>query len=412
MPQHEQLHYEPAPDHEQLPQDQDRGWEWAGPVPDRPKQHPYAAYEETYALQAPQQEGPVGDYANRAWGEWAGPVPASRHELQDTSHYIAEARTEQAGILLNRFEQNLAGEQPLDDEYRQERNTFFASMGFSNGEAVAIMRSWMSSVQGRPKEIGSRADHEWQANLMDIMRANYEQLIDLEREAPGAAKELFNNYGIRSFARYDMHDLIRQHNGEANEPLQVMLVSAEDWSDAFDGRQKGMVTSEAQQLGMTSPVFVEAATPIEAFKHLLQVKQNFGTEISGIAVSAHGGPDSLVLSQESRITSDTIVKTNAIERLIKNGTLTPDFRTIFSACYGQKVAQELSRHTKGSVATPGQETSGMYIENLDTGKVKHEGKGRVQIYENGERVDGFRKIRKLKHLSKRVLTRAGVRLAA
>lgn len=334
----------------------------------------------------------------------------SREDWLNAQEADRAAKLEQADEILKRFRQSIARERPLDDEYRAKRKKLFSSLGFSEPEAKEVTRSWGSFKASRPKELGSEEDTIWQGRYNKIVQSNLEQIIELDNREPGSAVALFRTYGIRNFGRYNMFDLIRQYRGDAREPLHVWLSSAEDWSDSLNSNGQDAISTEAAEAGMDSPVFIEAATPIETFRRFLAVKQNFEGEISSVGVSAHGATESITLSRRSKLAAGDIESSKAIERLVANGTLTPDFSVILSACYGQKLAKEISKHTEGKVVAPGNETNGVYIDySRSKEKIRHAGRGNVRIYQGGEHLTRRAKLRRL---AKKILDKSGVRLVA
>ena len=439
----EQLHHEPDYTADQHTfEDHEQGWEWADPAP----RYVHGATQE-FTPAMVQHEGPVRDYTDRGWAEWAGPVPArtqnqepleqpasdtatptekdtqsqqdrawewadpvSDNEREDIRRKAFDNHVDTSKTENPKHEQKAAAEQTqqeIDDliaafdkrfaepneqsvaDYRAKKDALFQELGFKPHESKAILRSWASYNPDR-KDVSPTEEHEIRRKAF---RSNLESIAAIEKMDPGAAAALHHIYGIRNFTRFNPAELVQQLHAANTGSAEVIMAATDDWNNSFSG--EGELAKARHEVFMESPVYVEAARPIEAFVRLAQVKQRHGS-IKRVVAAGHGSEDSLQLStQNESITADSLKRTKAIEDLIERGVLDPDAAIILSSCEGMKLAQEISKQTEGLVVASGTSSDGLY-QRTQNERDYHDNSGaKAKIYEKGRRTDGIRRVRRL-----------------
>lgn len=304
------------------------------------------------------------------------------------------------GLLNKRYSRSQTPEE--DVQYKEIRDRIFSDAGFTPKERENILKAWGSyDVDGKDAE-------ELKKEMSPIYRANITRMTEVSLRSPGSAAALHRGYGIRNFGRYSEGHLLNQYEGNINEkPVKVLLAAAHDWNGGMG--TTGGLSRDAHDIEMDEPVIVEAETPLEAFRHMLAVKQNFG-EIGQAYIAAHGNKDAVELShnQAGILSAGSLEKSKAIQRLIENGTLTKDVDIILSACFAENLAKEASKQTEGRAMAAGKSLyTSLYTD--EKGRIRQDNNHSVLTYERGHRVSGMYRIRAM---GRKILQKAGIQLVA
>lgn len=303
---------------------------------------------------------------------------------------LAQHRSEAVEAVVSLFGKRLeGGDQTIIAEYRERKDSLFADLGFKPSEANEVLRSWASF---NPTDMS--ADLVRQTRL-DNFKQNFEAMAQIDAARPGAAAELFRRDGIRNFMRYRPAELLHQLTSENKRPTEVVLSAADDWNGAFTASES--MSNARQHVLMEEPIYLEAARPIEAFIRMARVKERTGV-IERIFVNAHGDDDSFELrSANTAVDVASLQRTKAIEQLIEQGVLQPDAAIILSSCEGIPLGKEVSRQTQGTVVSSGIATEGLYLLEPGTDKYVNMNRGgaKAKLFEQGKRVDGVRRVRRL-----------------
>lgn len=316
----------------------------------------------------------------------------------------AEQRQQEINTVVSLLGRRLeGGDEQTVHEYREKKDELFSSLGFKPYEANEILRSWASYSPDRSKV----SLQEERQNRLEAFQNNLEAMAQIETLELGGAAELYRTYGIRNFQRYYPDELVRQLKAENTGSVEVIVTSSDDWNGSFSNREAA--AQARQDVLMESPIYIEAARPIEAFLRLARVKEMHGT-VERIMVNAHGNDDSLEFrSQNAAIDVDSLRRNQAFQQLIEQGILEPDAAILLSSCEGLKLAKEVSAQTQGMVVASGTETEGLYQLDKEGRRYVNRSGPKAKLYERGKRIDGVRRIRTV---GRRLLSATGIRPAA
>lgn len=226
---------------------------------------------------------------------------------------------------------------------------------------------------------------------------NIFQLLRLEREVPGAALELFNQFGIADFARYPLDALITQYEQRENieTPYGIMLYPRSDWNGAFYN-DVDMIREFSDSLGDTAALrFVECESKIDIARQLLSLQQKYekaegGHKISFAVICGHGnrelmdfgGKDERHRLNISDLSGQGIARTKAFFE--DDATL-----VLFSCTTGEEggLGQQLSGALELTVIAPDgitSPTSITYEQEREDFSVAYHGGINTKVYKNGE----------------------------
>lgn len=149
-------------------------------------------------------------------------------------------------------------------ELEEKQREIFEPLGINSTEASAIMGPWKISRQEILQEIPGTTEEEVADAQLEVVELNMCHMQQVDQERPGAARMLYEEYGIRQFGRYEVEDLVQQADRHAqmreggpmpSKGVAVSLMPAKDAYGAFLDAQK-----EAQHPGKFLP-----SNPLEAF---------------------------------------------------------------------------------------------------------------------------------------------------
>ncbi|MDD2680760.1 MAG: hypothetical protein PHE20_01500 [Patescibacteria group bacterium] len=149
---------------------------------------------------------------------------------------------------------------------------------FSEEEVSDLIQSWLSV------EDDETADWYIYQNLKNIR--------GLENFENKSAKYLLNNFGIRGFGRYNIHELKKQYNERDNmEPYGVYFQGVMDWNGSFS--QSNQSEDIREKVEENSFVFrvIEANGKIDLAKRLLFLRDKYKQKIKFMYMHVHGNTD-------------------------------------------------------------------------------------------------------------------------
>ncbi|MFM2330675.1 MAG: hypothetical protein RLZZ26_182 [Candidatus Parcubacteria bacterium] len=135
---------------------------------------------------------------------------------------------------------------------------------------------------------------------------NIRTALYLERRKPGVAKQLFDDFGIANFARYDEEMLLRQAEmSEVSTPYGVIIYPEADWNGAFFNTMAPLARA-AEQLrgGGIETRIIEAGSQKELARCLLSLDKRYapdGHKISFAIIGGHGSEHSIALGNTADI---------------------------------------------------------------------------------------------------------------
>jgi len=132
---------------------------------------------------------------------------------------------------------------------------------------------------------------------------NFEAAMRLDFARPGAAKELFENFGIANFDRYDDGMLLRQLEAEdQSAPYGVVAYPEDDYNGAFfSGRKQLGKMGRDMLAGGYETRIVEAASQFDLARRLNGFHKKYnggGHKIDFLLIGGHGSPESVSLGRD------------------------------------------------------------------------------------------------------------------
>lgn len=135
------------------------------------------------------------------------------------------------------------------------------------------------------------------------VRTNLENIMALEMRNPGAAKALYEQFGIRNFGRYPVSILTAQflERDDKEKPYGVFLNAVFDYAPLVVDRQSGLSDLFQHFHEDYNVRIVEANSKLDLIKALRKLDRRYGDKqkISFGFVSGHGSKDSIWLGGSS-----------------------------------------------------------------------------------------------------------------
>ena len=210
---------------------------------------------------------------------------------------ISESDPYKKEVNVN-YEELLSKDYP---PYLQERKRDVAKfLAEKNGLDGGIVEKWAKAKESRGKN----------ENGDDIYIESYKQNIDavmrLEKMRPGAAKELYEKFGIANFNRYREEMLIHQLDVENdNLPYGVVVFPEADWNGAFF-QDKSMLEDARKQLldGGYEMRVIETGSQLGMARKMNKFHQKYepaGHKMSFIFLAGHGSQSSVQLGVNENV---------------------------------------------------------------------------------------------------------------
>lgn len=198
--------------------------------------------------------------------------------------------------------------------------------GFSKTECEELINAWKVAGPIGKKRIGGDS-----LNNSQVVHS-IENIQRLEQNHPGAAKILFDDFGIRVFSRYHYETLLAQVREKENRslPYGIVALPREDWNGAFNKDLLVWADLKRQLEGKYLLRFVECNGKMDLVKRLIKFDKAYGEKqddkghkISFAIVGGHGNPESIQIAN-----SDS--KTGVLRKAdLKRGSINKKINSLF-----------------------------------------------------------------------------------
>ena len=149
---------------------------------------------------------------------------------------------------------------------------------FSEDEVADLIKSWLSV------EDDDMADQYVTQNLRNIR--------GLENFEEKSAKYLYDNFGIRGFGRYRMHELKKQYEERDDMGSYGLFFHAVmDWNGSFSQSNQSEDIREKVEENSLMLRVIEANGKIDLAKRLLSLRDKYNQKIKFMYMSVHGNTD-------------------------------------------------------------------------------------------------------------------------
>ncbi len=136
----------------------------------------------------------------------------------------------------------------------------------------------------------------------NILEANMNTILDLEKARLGIIVLLYREFGIRNFNRYPKSILIAQFDEFKNneKPYGIILQATHDWNSAFSHNNdvwEDLFSQIKDQYGLR---IIEAKSRTEIARNLIKLNRRYGAnhKISFAFIGGHGSKNSITLGNE------------------------------------------------------------------------------------------------------------------
>ncbi|NTW22903.1 hypothetical protein HGA34_05200 [Candidatus Falkowbacteria bacterium] len=185
-------------------------------------------------------------------------------------------------------------------ENRKMVATFLAERaGLDRETAEKMAEKW----QKAKKSLGK--DEDGLDQYRESHLENIDAVTQLESKQPGAAKEIFEKFGIANFARYPLYALLEQlKKADQDLPYGVVALPEADHNGAFLQKRylleklRGDLMSGGQETR-----FIEAASQYELARRLSRMHQQYsgaGNKMDYLVIGGHGQPESIQLGEKKQ----------------------------------------------------------------------------------------------------------------
>ncbi len=233
-------------------------------------------------------------YARRNFYLHAGDgIAANQHlealvRLRDRAHEIGIGREIDEKI----FWPILAEEREDDPSFDWQRERLARALAAQYGLDPSIVDTWKEA------KVGLGPD-----TFMESYWSNLEAISELETKKLGAAKKLYEDYGIANFGRYEQDMLLRQIDIADKDPRYGIVIYPEaDYNGAFFQNGKQLYDASLQlRTGGFETRIVEAGSQRELARRLLRLHKKYspaGNKFSFAIVGGHGSPNSIALGND------------------------------------------------------------------------------------------------------------------
>lgn len=149
---------------------------------------------------------------------------------------------------------------------------------FSENEISSLIQSWLSVEDD---EIAS-----W------YIYQNLKNIRSLENFEKGSAKYLYDNFGIRGFGRYGIHELRKQYEErDSLDSYGLYFQAVMDWNGSFSqANQSEDLGEKIRENGLIIRI-IEASGKIDLAKRLLFLRNKYNQKIKFMYMHVHGNTD-------------------------------------------------------------------------------------------------------------------------
>lgn len=197
----------------------------------------------------------------------------------------------------------------LVDGYELDGNSSFKDMVAKKiarrcGLSDEVVKKWQMSTH----DVSGKKDKKNQV-LVPYYSPNLRSVLRLEAERSGAARELYESFGIANFGRYNDGMLMRQLE-EIDEmgPYGVVVFPEADWNGAFfqDNVNLSKVSGKLDEKGIKTRI-VEVGSQFGMAKRLAKFNKKYGKDgekISFLFIGGHGSVDTVNFGKENKLVED------------------------------------------------------------------------------------------------------------
>ena len=147
---------------------------------------------------------------------------------------------------------------------------------FSESEVSDLIKSWLSVED----------DDEW------YISQNLRNIRGLENFENKSAKYLYNNFGIRCFGRYRIHELKKQYDERDDMgPYGLCFQAVMDWNGSFSQSNQSEDIREKVEENSFILRVIEANGKIDLAKRLLFLRDKYNQKIKFMYMHVHGNTD-------------------------------------------------------------------------------------------------------------------------
>lgn len=223
-----------------------------------------------------------------------------------------------------------------------------------------LLTAW---EQGGPPTPGY-AEEGWRKIII-----NFDEIQELEKRRPGAARVLFEEFGIRMFGRYGWETLVAQYDNhkDTDKPFGIVLYPISDHNGAFyqDVRIIDSLREQLEEQGYLLRI-VEAGSKFELGRRLVGLDKQYGNhhKISFAVIGGHGTTTSIQFggNDPKHLLMAEDLHGTGIRR---SGKFFEDHPTIILASCStgarRGIGQQLSKTLGATVIAPDKPTSLGYI---------------------------------------------------
>jgi hypothetical protein len=217
------------------------------------------------------------------------------------------------------------------------RDKMLASLGMDEKQKQETLAAWNARSKDWGKGLSARRE--------------VTAMTELITHQPDAVRELFKEFGICNFSRYDTTQLLSQlrdrEEGRVAEFVTFVVTARDDWNGGLASFPRELYKNEQS----TTPpgvdeqiIFVEASSTAGMLRELVSVARH-AKAVNRIVVAAHGNKKLMHFGKDE-ITIDMVQSSVGATRLKERGILEDDTEIILKSCsVGKKggIAQTIAR---------------------------------------------------------------------
>ncbi len=166
-----------------------------------------------------------------------------------------------------------------DLEYKEYLADYILKQfGFSEHEAEDLIQSWLTV---KDDEIA-----DW------YIYETFRKIRFLQNFEKGSVKYLFDNFGIRGFGRYTIHELKKQYEErDAKGPYGLFFQAVMDWNGSFSQSNQSEGIREKVEENSFMIRIIESNGKIDLAKRLLYLRDKYNQKIKFMYMHVHGNTD-------------------------------------------------------------------------------------------------------------------------
>jgi hypothetical protein len=208
-----------------------------------------------------------------------------RFNLLTESNKEMSARVFMLGAIDNTITEDILRKRKLynskENNINQEDHLagyILKKYNFSEDETSDLIKSWLSV------EDDDMAD--W------YIRQNLRNIRGLEFFEKKSAKYLYDNFGIRGFGRYKVHELATQYEERDDMgPYGLFFHGVMDWNGSFSNTNQSEDLREKAEEHSFMLRIIESDGKIDLAKRLLSLRDKYEQKIKFMYMSVHGNTD-------------------------------------------------------------------------------------------------------------------------